>query len=112
MWTIYNDSKSCSLATSYKIALKLTGCSDEEFTCSDGLGMTMINMIINKIVMIILMTTINTIINKIVMIMLMTMINTIINKIVMIILITMINTIIKKILMIILILISSGHACT
>ena len=54
MWTIYNDSKSCSLATSYKIALKLTGCSDEEFTCSDGLGMTMINTIINKIVMIIL----------------------------------------------------------
>ena len=54
MWTIYNDSKSCSLATSYKIALKLTGCSDEEFTCSDGLGMTMINTIINKIVMIFL----------------------------------------------------------
>ena len=70
MWTIYNDSKSCSLASSYKIALKLTGCSDEEFTCSDGLGMTMINMIINKIVMIILMTMINTIINKIVMIIL------------------------------------------
>ena len=55
MWTIYNDSKSCSLASSYKIALKLTGCSDEEFTCSDGLGMTMINnKIINKIFMIIL----------------------------------------------------------
>ena len=59
MWTIYNDSKSCSLATSYKIALKLTGCSDEEFTCSDGLGMTMINTIINKIVMIILILIIS-----------------------------------------------------
>ena len=35
-WTVYNDSKSCSLASSYTTVLKLTGCSGEEFTCSDG----------------------------------------------------------------------------
>ena len=52
MWTIYNDSKSCSLASSYKIALKLTGCSHEEFTCSDGLGITMINMTMINMTMI------------------------------------------------------------
>ena len=35
-WTIHNDSRSCSLASSYTTVLKLTGCSEEEFTCSDG----------------------------------------------------------------------------
>ena len=35
-WTIHNDSKACSLASSYTTRLKLTGCSEEEFTCSDG----------------------------------------------------------------------------
>lgn len=35
-WTVHNDSKSCSLATSYTTVLKLTGCSKEEFTCDDG----------------------------------------------------------------------------
>ena len=46
MWTIYNDSKSCSLASKYKIALKLTGCSHEEFTCSDGSCMHLSNLFI------------------------------------------------------------------
>ena len=35
-WTVYNDSKSCSLETSYTTVLKLTGCSEEQFTCDDG----------------------------------------------------------------------------
>ena len=35
-WTVHNDSRSCSLASSYTTVLKLTGCSEEEFTCSDG----------------------------------------------------------------------------
>ena len=35
-WTVYNDSKDCSLTSSYTMVLKLTGCSEEEFTCSDG----------------------------------------------------------------------------
>ena len=35
-WTIHNDSKSCSASTSYTRVLKLTGCGEGEFTCSDG----------------------------------------------------------------------------
>ena len=35
-WTFYNDSKSCSLKSTYTTVLKLTGCSDEEFTCDSG----------------------------------------------------------------------------
>ena len=35
-WTVHNDSKSCSPATSYTTVLKLTGCSEKEFTCDDG----------------------------------------------------------------------------
>ena len=35
-WTIHNDSKACSLAATYTKVLKLTGCSEEEFTCHRG----------------------------------------------------------------------------
>jgi hypothetical protein len=33
-WTIH--SKSCSILQTYTLTLKLTGCGDDEFTCSDG----------------------------------------------------------------------------
>ena len=35
-WTVYNDSRKCSPDFSYKVILTLTGCSKDEFTCSDG----------------------------------------------------------------------------
>ena len=35
-WTIHNDSKACSVEPTYTTVLKLTVCSDEEFTCADG----------------------------------------------------------------------------
>ena len=35
-WTIHNDSKACSVESTYTTLLKLTVCSDEEFTCADG----------------------------------------------------------------------------
>ena len=34
-WTVYNDSKLCSIASTYTTKLKLTGCSKEDFTCGD-----------------------------------------------------------------------------
>ena len=33
-WTIYNDSKLCSLDSSYTTVLKIIGCSQKEFTCN------------------------------------------------------------------------------
>lgn len=36
MWRIFNDSSSCNEGKPYKKYLKLTGCTDEEFTCTDG----------------------------------------------------------------------------
>jgi hypothetical protein len=35
-WTVYNDSRECNPAFSYKVTLTLTGCSSAEFTCVDG----------------------------------------------------------------------------
>ena len=35
-WTIHNDSEACSLKSTYTTVLKLTGCSENEFTCDDG----------------------------------------------------------------------------
>ena len=35
-WTIYNDSSACSQTSPYTTILKLTGCSQDEFTCDDG----------------------------------------------------------------------------
>ena len=35
-WTISGDNYQCSEGKDYKIALKLTGCKESEFTCSDG----------------------------------------------------------------------------
>ena len=35
-WTLHNDSKLCSIFKTYTTELKLTGCSKEDFTCSDG----------------------------------------------------------------------------
>ena len=35
-WTIHNDSEACSLKPTYTAVLKLTGCSEDEFTCDDG----------------------------------------------------------------------------
>ena len=35
-WTIYNDSKECSLEGKYKWLLVMTSCVDDEFTCHDG----------------------------------------------------------------------------
>ena len=43
-WTIYNDSKSCSLSFSNTTLLKLTGSTKEEFTCSDGSCMHLSNL--------------------------------------------------------------------
>ena len=34
-WTVYNDSRKCSLTSSYKILLTLTACQKHEFTCVD-----------------------------------------------------------------------------
>ena len=35
-WTIEGDSHECSKGKPYTRALKLTGCEEGEFTCSDG----------------------------------------------------------------------------
>ena len=35
-WTVHNDSKLCSIASTYTTKLKLTGCSEEDFTCGNG----------------------------------------------------------------------------
>ena len=35
-WTISKDSEDCSSGGSYSTELKLTGCSEAEFTCNDG----------------------------------------------------------------------------
>ena len=35
-WTISNDKLTCHQGTNYTTQLKLTGCSDGEFTCGDG----------------------------------------------------------------------------
>merc|ERR1711971_823263 len=35
-WSMFNDSKACSLDNTYTSVLKLTGCSEEEFTCHRG----------------------------------------------------------------------------
>ena len=35
-WMIEQDSPACSDEKSYNIPLKLSGCGEEEFTCSDG----------------------------------------------------------------------------
>ena len=34
--TVYNDSRKCSLTSSYKILLTLTACQKHEFTCVDA----------------------------------------------------------------------------
>ena len=36
LWNFYNDSKACSLESSYSQTVTLTTCSDEEYTCDDG----------------------------------------------------------------------------
>ena len=43
MWTIYNDSEACSLKKAYTAILKLTGCSEDQFTCDDGSCVPMSN---------------------------------------------------------------------
>ena len=35
-WTIYNDNTNCNEGQPYTTELKLTGCQEDEFTCSDG----------------------------------------------------------------------------
>ena len=40
-WTIEGDSKKCSEGKAYTALLKLTGCTDGEFTCDDGLCIAM-----------------------------------------------------------------------
>ena len=40
-WTIYNDSKLCSLDSSYTTVLKMIGCSQKEFTCNNGICVDM-----------------------------------------------------------------------
>lgn len=35
-WTIKGDGKACGKGELYNIQMKLTGCSEEEFTCDDG----------------------------------------------------------------------------
>ena len=35
-WTISGDKHQCSEGNDYTIALKLTGCQENEFTCNDG----------------------------------------------------------------------------
>ena len=42
-WKVENDSKTCPGAGSYSTVLKLTGCSEEEFTCDDGSCVPMTN---------------------------------------------------------------------
>ena len=45
IWTFYNDSKSCSADHSYSRNITMTGCSDEEFTCTkDGSCVSMHKM--------------------------------------------------------------------
>ena len=34
-WTVHNDSKLCSIVSTYTTELKLTGCTEEDFTCGD-----------------------------------------------------------------------------
>merc|ERR1712012_1483954 len=36
MWTISNDAFECNEGQTYSTMLKLTGCAEDEFTCSDG----------------------------------------------------------------------------
>ena len=36
LWTIYNDTKSCSPNGTYSVWLTLSACTDEQFTCADG----------------------------------------------------------------------------
>ena len=40
-WTVYNDSRKCSLTSSYKILLTLTACHNDQFTCVDGMCIPM-----------------------------------------------------------------------
>ena len=35
-WTVYNDTRHCSLTPTYKILLTLTACQKHEFTCVDA----------------------------------------------------------------------------
>ena len=35
-WTVTGDNKRCSKGQTYTRQMKLTGCTDEEFTCDDG----------------------------------------------------------------------------
>ena len=35
-WTVYNDSRKCSLTSSYKIMLTFAACQKHEFTCVDA----------------------------------------------------------------------------
>ena len=35
-WYVVGDSNSCNKGENYTIKLKLSGCSDGQFTCSDG----------------------------------------------------------------------------
>ena len=35
-WTVYNDTHACSKGKPYTTQLKLTGCTEEQYTCMDG----------------------------------------------------------------------------
>ena len=40
-WTVYNDSLKCSGREEYTVDMTLTGCNETEFTCKDGLCVSM-----------------------------------------------------------------------
>ena len=40
-WTVYNDSRKCSLTSSYKIMLTFAACQKHEFTCVDAICIPM-----------------------------------------------------------------------
>ena len=41
LWKIHNDSSKCAKRESYTVMMTLTGCNHSEFTCSDGICVSM-----------------------------------------------------------------------
>ena len=48
-WTIYNDSRECTGELEFKTRLTLTACSEQEFTCTHGICVDMVNRCDGKV---------------------------------------------------------------
>ena len=48
-WKIYNDSRECTIEESYTARLTMSGCSEDQFTCSDGNCINMDNRCDGKV---------------------------------------------------------------